>query len=70
MTKQINLATKPIRKTLSSSNVFFKSIIGPNTMKASKEPLLKVLENDAAIKASASEQREKINPSPIIVRLA
>lgn len=54
----ISVATKRVLKALSIIKTFFTSIMGPNTMNASSEPMVKLLANDAAIKASADEQTE------------
>ena len=54
----MSVATKRVLKALSIIKIFLTSIIGPNTMNASSEPVVKLLANDAAIKASADEQTE------------
>ena len=54
----ISVTTKRALKALSIIKIFFTSIMGPNTINASSEPMVKLLAKDAAIKASADEQTE------------
>ena len=56
----INLITKLFLKEAVSINVFFISIIGPSSKKAAMLPVVNCPRKVLAIKASASEQSDKI----------
>ncbi len=49
--------------------MFFISIIGPNTINASSEPLVNILMKEAAIKASADEHTDNQKAKDIIVKV-
>ena len=49
--------------------VFFKSIIGPKIRKARMDGVEKIALKDAPIKASASEQSDRMKAKPIITRM-
>ena len=52
--------------TLNNIIIFFKSIIGPYTKKASMEEVGNKFRKEAPMKASASEHSDKKKASPII----
>ena len=49
---------------------FFKSIIGPKTIKALTDGIPKFFQNLLATKASASEHKDNKNDIPIIITIA
>lgn len=57
--KDTNMNTNLTLNTLSNMIVFFKSIIGPYTRKPKIEVDGNIFLNDAPIKASASEHKDK-----------
>ncbi|MOA63822.1 hypothetical protein D3C78_1896860 [compost metagenome] len=55
-----------VLKTAKSMSMFLKSSIGPNTRKASSEPLEKECTKVDATKASEVEHRESTKAKPIM----
>ncbi len=53
------IKTNLVLNTLSIISVFFKSIIGPKIRKPRTEEVGKMLLNEAPMKASASEHKDK-----------
>lgn len=68
-TKAANQKTNLKRNTLINIMVFFKSIMGPKTRNARMDGVEKVALKDAPIKASASEQSERIKAKPIMTKI-
>lgn len=60
------MSTSFVLNAESIINKFFISSIGPNTRKATIDPVEKVLLKEDAMNASASEHRDKTNASPIM----
>ncbi len=63
---ETTIKTKRFLNVASIIIKFLMSTIGPNTKNAKSAPVEKVVRNEEAIKASASEHRERINASAIM----
>ena len=58
--------TNLVRNVCNSIRIFLRSIMGPKTIKATREPNVKLLEKEAAINASAAEHTEMKKANTII----
>lgn len=65
-TPEIIISTNFFLKVASIIIKFFMSTIGPNTKNANKELVAKVVRNEEAINASASEHKDRIKANAII----